>query len=176
MTSSQIPTSPVQLQSPSVRQRASNINIENPDVEFLRTALSACRSTITQQEAELTRLKESLDIRNKRILQLESQVGHASGYIAGRESTSHTDCSSSSLQLVLAKLENIEAKIAPNSNNIVINSCIKEHNLKSNSVSNAETQTDPTCSDSLPNTGTPDHLVAQPETHLGDSPPSPTQL
>ena len=68
----------------SVRQRSTNIRLENPELEFQKTALSACRSTIAQQEAELKRLKESLDIRNKRILLLESQLGVASETIAAR--------------------------------------------------------------------------------------------
>ena len=68
------------------RQRGSNLATENPELEFHKTALSACRSTIAQQEAELKRLNEALDIRNKRILQLESQLGQACDFYAQRDS------------------------------------------------------------------------------------------
>ena len=37
-----------------------------------------------QQETEIRRLKESLDIRNKRIMQLDGQVGIATSYISNR--------------------------------------------------------------------------------------------
>ena len=63
--------------SNAVRQKSSNICGDNPEKEFLSTALDACRSTIVQREVELKSLKEALDIRNKKILQLQSQVEFA---------------------------------------------------------------------------------------------------
>ena len=111
--------------STSTRQRSSNINLGDPELEFLKTALSACRSTISQQEAELKRLNECLNIRNKRIIQLESQVGHASDYISAR--TPSPDVPESSLCAISEKLDLVTRKVerletAP-SNNIVVNSC-----------------------------------------------------
>ena len=40
-----------------------------------------------QQEADLKRLNESMDIKNKKIMQLESQVGIATTYLAGSNIT-----------------------------------------------------------------------------------------
>ena len=52
------------------RQISSNVNLNNASEEFYNTALNACRSTIAQQGVEIKKLKETQDIRNKRILQL----------------------------------------------------------------------------------------------------------
>ena len=68
----------------SIRQRSSNIPVDNPEHEFQKTALDACRSTIAQQEAEIKKLNEGMDVRNKRILQLENQVGVATSYLSSR--------------------------------------------------------------------------------------------
>ena len=73
--------------STNTRQRSSNVNVSNPELEFQRTALNALRSTVSQQEAEIKRLNECMDIRNKRIVQLESQVGHASDLLADRNTS-----------------------------------------------------------------------------------------
>ena len=93
----------------NTRQRASNINIVDAEKEFLDTAVKACRSTIVQQETELKRLKENLDIRNKRISQLENQVSEAADKIAGRDPPQQTPDRQpgleESLRMVLAKLE-----------------------------------------------------------------------
>ena len=66
-------------------QRTSNVPVSNPEAEFQQTALDSCRSTIAQQEADLKRLNETLDLRNKRIMQLDGQVGAATNYIASRD-------------------------------------------------------------------------------------------
>ena len=112
--------------STSTRQRSSNINGCDPELEFHKTALSACRSTISQQEAELKRLTESLDIRNKRIMQLEAQVGHASAFISARPAAH--DTSEESLKYLSDKILDLTRRLesldhhSP-ANNIVINSC-----------------------------------------------------
>ena len=99
--------------------------MNNPEHEFLNTALTACRSTISQQETEIKRLKESLDIRNKRITQLEQQIGHASKLFSAR--TPGTDTSDSmaavcdKLDYLTEKLSSVPAGHPPNS--IVINTC-----------------------------------------------------
>ena len=62
-------TNAVQVQrfpNNSTRQRKSNVVTLNPEIEFQKASLDACRSTIIQQEAEIKRLKEALDLRNKR--------------------------------------------------------------------------------------------------------------
>ena len=95
------------------------------EVEFQRTALSACRGTIAQQETELKRLKECVDIRNKRVLQLEAQIGHASEFVAARDRDNPANTTEPSL---LASLDRIESKLSsmiplqpPVSNSIVVN-------------------------------------------------------
>ena len=80
------PAPSIRFPNNNTRQRSSNINTKNPDIEFLKTSLDTCRGTIAQQEAEIRKLKEALDIRNKRIIQLEGQVNHATEYIGGRGS------------------------------------------------------------------------------------------
>ena len=44
------------------RQKSSNVNVTDPEKEFLNTAVNSCRSTIVQQETELKKLRESLDV------------------------------------------------------------------------------------------------------------------
>ena len=70
----------------SSRQRGSNVLLTDPEKEFQKTALDVCRSTIIQQETELKRLNESLNIRNKKIMQLENQIEHAANYMADIDS------------------------------------------------------------------------------------------
>ena len=112
----------------SSRQRSSNITNCDPELEFQKTALSACRSTISQQEAELKRLAESLDIRNKRIMQLEAQVGHASEFISARSAPQTQDISEVSLKSLSDKISDLTRRLeridhhSP-ANNIVINTC-----------------------------------------------------
>ena len=128
----------------SSRQRSSNVNVENPEAEFQRTAISACRSTIAQQEVELKRLKDGIDIRDKRILQLEAQVGHSADYLAARDTT-NTD--PSLLQSALRRIDKLESRIetilCPKqqqpSTNIVINASENPY-LKQGE--NVTTQTD----------------------------------
>ena len=110
------------------RQRSTNLNLVNPEMEFQKTALSACRSTIAQQESELKRLKETLDIRNKRITQLEQVVTHASESISTRGSDLATELSGNKLEILINKFEEISRKINDTtsttpSNSIIINGC-----------------------------------------------------
>lgn len=132
--------------STSTRQRSSNINLEHPEFEFQKTALSACRSIIAQQEVELKRLNEAVDIRNKRILLLESQIGHASEFAASRDNSNN---SSGNHHTVLDRIDDIERKLnsivpAPSSNSIVINTCQSSSPiLKESKI--AMTQTNLTC-------------------------------
>ena len=129
--------------STSTRQRSSNVNLGDPELEFLKTALSACRSTISQQEAELKRLNECLNIRNKRITQLELQVGHASDYISARNPPS--DIPQHSLSVISEKLDILTRKVerqdAAVPNRIVINSChpTQQHHYQDHYTPQAQT-------------------------------------
>ena len=116
----------------------SNVNISNADDEFQRTALNTCRRTITQQGAEIKKLKEALDIRNKRILQLEAQIGHASDLFSDR--ASHDDPNNTLYKDLFRTVERLAEKVSQSHNvpstNIVINSCHhKTHSFYSNQSS-----------------------------------------
>ena len=114
----------------SVRQRSSNIPVDNPEHEFQKTALDACRSTIAQQEAEIKKLNEGMDVRNKRILQLENQVGVATSYLSSRncEKSEDQTIQNSSLNVLLNKvcslLENFNQKSSIV--NVYTNSCMSK--------------------------------------------------
>ena len=69
----------------NIRHRRSNIAVQEPEIEFQKAALDACRSTIVQQEAEIKRLHEGTDIRDKKIMHLESQVNVSTSYISSRD-------------------------------------------------------------------------------------------
>ena len=100
--------------SNAIRQRKSNVAAGEPEKEFQKAVIDACRSTITQQEAELKRLNENLDIRNKKIMQLESQVGSAASYLSSRDTGHQSNISTNisdhltalltTMNLVLSKL------------------------------------------------------------------------
>ena len=91
-----------------------NVAAGEPEKEFQKAVIDACRSTITQQEAELKRLNENLDIRNKKIMQLESQVGSAASYLSSRDTGHQSNISTNisdhltalltTMNLVLSKL------------------------------------------------------------------------
>ena len=113
------------------RQRTSNIAVNNAELEFNKTALSACRSTISQQEIELRRLKENIEIRNKRIIQLEAQVSHATDFIASRDSSK--DSKEDRLGAIAEKVERLAESVTSlktfnPAHNIVINPCVTNPN------------------------------------------------
>ena len=125
-----LPNLPTGIQAPrfpttSTRQRSSNVNVTDAEAEFNKTALNSCRSTITQQEAELKRLNECLVIRNKRILQLELQIGHASDMVSSRDGQdeSHKEANKTLLQTVERLVDKISQFQNTPSTNIVVNSC-----------------------------------------------------
>ena len=137
------PSNNLKFPNNSIRQRTSNIPVDDPDKEFQKTALDACRSTIIQQETEIKRMKEGLDIRNKRIMQLESQVRLAASHISSRDQNQAcTDdpSSSDSLLLILGKLDSLaQASSTPN---ISINNSHSCHGLKSSLQHNKSVQTE----------------------------------
>ena len=129
--------------STNTRQRSSNINETNPETEFQRTALNTLRSTVSQQEVEIKRLNECLEVRNKRIMNLEAQVGHASDLFADRNNTT-TRPPEHELKALAEKVDSIVLKLeklqtSQPSNNIVINSCRSEN---PSSMLHSSTQTD----------------------------------
>ena len=142
------PTVQPSFPSATTRQRSTNININNAELEFQRTALNACRSTVSQQEAEIKRLKETLEIRNKRIIQLEAVVGHAADTVAARDSPpAHTSISENNCKVLADKVDEISKKLEQlrasgsyPSNNIVINSCNTGglHSSRQNSFTQTE--------------------------------------
>ena len=109
------------------RQRSSNVPLHNAELEFHKTALASCRSTISQQEAELKRLKETLEIRTKRIIQLEQIVGYASDHISSRGTQnshdSNYDVIANRLDEVIKKIAQLNNRDSYPSNNFVINAC-----------------------------------------------------
>ena len=82
-------------------------------------------------------------------MQLESQISHASEFIAGRDTSN--DSSENPTNAVLSRLDRLENKLAnlcsaSPANNIVINTCQSENtNLKQ--ISTTSTQTDVSCID-----------------------------
>ena len=58
-----------------------NVNLENPDKEFLKSQLDTCNGLIAQKDLELKKLKESNDMRAKRITNLETLVQEARQFI-----------------------------------------------------------------------------------------------
>ena len=152
----QQPTPPSRPRFPNTaaRQRSSNVNVDNPELEFLKTALSSLRSTVSQQEVENKRLKETLEIRNKRIVNLEAQIGHASDLIADRDiPTHHSDITfkamGEKIDLISKKVEKL-AELHP-LNNIVINSCNQEHSKTKLLTNTSHTQTDEATVDDIAN-------------------------
>ena len=70
-----------QKQVPVGKQRKSNVNIENPDKEFLKSQLDTCKGMIAQKDLEVKKLKESNDMRAKRISALESLLQESREFI-----------------------------------------------------------------------------------------------
>ena len=92
----------------------------------MKTSLNACRSTIIQQETEIKRLTEALSIRERRILQLETQVKTSADVIASRNVESLADNSMTNIDTKLTLLtQRIDALTMSTSsspsNNIYIN-------------------------------------------------------
>ena len=66
---------------PVGKQRKSNVNLENPENEFLKSQLETCKGLIAQKDLELKKLKESNDLRGKQITNLESLLQEARNFI-----------------------------------------------------------------------------------------------
>ena len=122
------------------RQRGTNVNVEDPEKEFLKTAVDSCRSTIVQQESEIKRLKETMEIRNKRIIDLEAEIGFAANNLASRKAQQGTEVQDvrvmDILDKILMKLEPIKS-----SPNITINNGV--NGIRTCTTENQASQTDP---------------------------------
>ena len=102
--------------SNTIRQRKSYVATMEREKEFQKAIIDACRSTITQQEAELKRLHETLDIRNKKIMQLESQVGSAASYLSSRDTGHQSNISPNicdQLTALLTTMNLVLSKLVP---------------------------------------------------------------
>ena len=61
----------------SGKHRKSKVNDERPESEFLKATIDTLKATIAKNDLEIKKLKESNDIKAKRIWNLESQVEEA---------------------------------------------------------------------------------------------------
>ena len=157
---------PPVLPTTSVRQRTSNIRLDNPEAEFQKTALDSCRSTIVQQQSEIKRLSETLDIRNRRIMQLEDQIDVASSYMASRDTNvgSHNNRSnpvppnnnidSDSLALTISKLNTLVDQVTKSQTVNVYNYPCNSNKFKPNENDSKATQTDTVPPNVVPPDGT----------------------
>ena len=146
---------PPTLKYPSagVKQRSSNVKVTAPEKEFLQTALDSCRSTIIQQEADIKRLKECMDLRNKKIMQLEGQVNFASDCLASTDKSNaptsnkptayQTSCDcQESLKLIHSKLDSLSTLPKAPVNNIHINNSHSYPKICPENQTSQSTQTD----------------------------------
>ena len=139
------------------RQRGSNIRFDNPEAEFQKTALDSCRSTIVQQQSEIKRLNETLDIRNKRIIQLEDQINVAASYMSSRDSNKGDDNTntivplnnsalSDNILLIINKLSLLTDQLSTKNHTVnVYNTTRVLHDQNPSSNSSKATQTDIPC-------------------------------
>ena len=150
VSSSSVPT--VNFPSNITRHRASNVNNKDPEKEFLQTALDSCRSTIIQQETEIKRLKESQDICNTRIMQLQAQVGFSAEELSSRNlkepadpssaSCSAKNCVNSNMATILTKLEETLQTLRSQTNNNITIYNSSPPNTMDNYRKDDSTQTD----------------------------------
>ena len=96
-------------------------------------------------------------MRNKRITQLEAQVGHASDLFADRSTS--TDTPSDKLKAVADKVDAISLilerlQAVPSSNSIIVNSCHQGHSNHSQYMQSSYTQTEQTLARSCADTTT----------------------
>ena len=161
-------TAPVKFPNTNARQRSSNVITENPELEFLRTALNSCRSNIIQQEADIKRLNETLTIRNRRIIQLEDQIKSAADTIASRTNetpvsnsncSKHVDAVADILYSKLALMMSSSTAGTTN-NNIFVNA----HKSPESRTKNKDSQTDlVSCKSCNKNIPTYENIQTHPE-------------
>ena len=67
------------------KHRKSKVNQTSPETEFLQTTVDTLKATVAMNEMEIKKLKESNDIKAKRILSLESQVQESRNHITSHK-------------------------------------------------------------------------------------------
>ena len=67
------------------KHKKSKVNIVSPETEFLQTTVDTLKATIAMNEIEIKKLKESNDIKAKRIFSLESQVQEARNHLVSHK-------------------------------------------------------------------------------------------
>ena len=121
------------------RHRKSNLNLENPEIEFLKSQIDTLKSVLSQNDEEIKKLKQSNDLKSRRITQLESKLEEAQHFVTqqARISTTtpkpHSEDSESRITLVEQKynfvmdqINFLSTKIDQKSSNPSINfACIQ---------------------------------------------------
>ena len=69
------------------KQRNSNVPTVNPDIELLNTQIDILRGNISQKELVLKKLRESDNLKSKRIIQLDSQLKEAHIMLSNKAET-----------------------------------------------------------------------------------------
>ena len=144
-----ISTQPRRFPSNAIRQKSSNVAVLHPEYEFQKAAIDACRATIATQEADIKTLKESNALKNKKVMQLESQVGVATSYLASRDTSSVESIQNSdqisnllqNLNLWLTKLSGISECLSNRTTpavNVYASPCFQQHK---NHMTDSATQT-----------------------------------
>ena len=140
-----VATPAVKFLSSNSRQRSSNIPTKEPELEFLKVSLDTCRGTIAQQQSEIKKLNETLDIRNKVIVQLEAQVGHAADHLAARVGHTTSNIATGDISALLNIDKNVTTILSRLSNLSV--APVNHFNIHNDSICHniprSQTQTDP---------------------------------
>ena len=123
----------------------------------------------------MSNFREGTDIRNKRILQLESQIGHAGDILAARDTSTETNANP--LQAVQTRIDSIENKLvslltSQPANNIVINNCHQEH-IEKKQFNTSATQTAPAHDEEAPSNAEQTDLAGNVQEE-SQTPPSPS--
>ena len=66
------------------RHRKSNLNQENPETEFLKSQIDTLKSIVSQNDEEIKKLKQSNDLKSKRITQLEAKLEEAQNFVTNQ--------------------------------------------------------------------------------------------
>ena len=66
----------------SGKHRKSKVDTENPDTQLLQATVDTLKATVAMNDLEIKKLKESNDLKSKRIINLESQVQEATNTIS----------------------------------------------------------------------------------------------
>jgi hypothetical protein len=72
-----VPDNSKKVPQPSRRHRKTNLNIDNPDMELYQSHIDTLKAVNAQKEAENKKLKESNDLKTKRINILEAELEQA---------------------------------------------------------------------------------------------------